>query len=756
MTTTLVPLPPFPPSPTSPTSPMPSPRSSPLTFPSSPGREGKPSFRKRVSSFITGHSRRRSSSSPNHSKEGSPEPNVSPTHSSKASSDSGIGTSPPTTVRSSKSSPYLSPNQLPHEQPNGSAANGQLKLDPALLAPSLVRTSHLSPSPIAESPAREAAATAGSPRVASPRTRVSPYALSSDAHVEQQVSPYVVTGLEPNIEEELEEPKVARPAAAVASGSTASEPSNAKKAQSSIAQPTAATTPSSPFSVPALAASQPLMKDTPHSPHGLGLDLQQSPLPSISVLSEDLVASPPEIPEPLSEDSAARAIQHAWRSHAHPLPPPRLTADRPTMSRAGSLHPGVIIVGVPDDAASSVGDYDRDDEESSVVEVDYVRVLPDEVEKPQSPLSANGRVSDEVVQPVRPRPVRRLTNGVPSWVEEAAAASPVLPEPLDSVFISSPEVSPVIEKSYLPPHTLVTAVVDPVPSSSPEASTLQRMWSATCGVAERAFAAIPVSVPVLGVLAPSAEGISTTDISRPSTPLPPAPTPPLQGWTTYVLPDGREYYYHAALRSTSDVWPVPLPLPPPPGLELHIHRDGEQWVDHGNRAVWKGSPDSVDMSERSEVAYWAYVASHPVHVTLPTSAVQEATDMLTWSQADPVFTGTRFSTPFTRSEAAKLSSLLRDAQGSMRNHLTARILHRRASLRSSMRVRARFRQTLPPLSLRFLFGALFVGLPLLMRSRTRSGRLAPGALAFVVSAWPKPGEILPRIYSFAASTVSGQ
>jgi hypothetical protein len=381
-------------------------------------------------------------------------PDQNTTHSRRSSFDLRRDSSPSISPRSS--SPYLSPNQLPEQSNNGTNANGPLKVDSGLLPPSLTRAAHLAPSPVAESPAREAAAIAD-------ESDRSVSLLGAPSHVATSGSadsyPYVAVALEPEIKEEPEESETdkamtpaageeSKPEEAATKSTTdaaAVEPSTTEDPSAPIVVPTSSSMATSPVAVSEPASASSVFPHVATPPPALGFN-SQSKIPTVDppVVPEVVTSSPKVgVVHVLNTDDAARRIQHAWRSRGAKKP-----AARPSIPRRLSQYPAVVIVGVPDDTLSDIGDYEHDID-SSEVDVKYVHVIPEEVvEKPD--------LVDDIrpVKPARPTPVRKLTNGVPKWMEDTLNDAPAVEPIFDSnpLTTSSPYVflfSSTFECSYL-------------------------------------------------------------------------------------------------------------------------------------------------------------------------------------------------------------------------------------------------------------------------------------------------------------------
>jgi hypothetical protein len=150
------------------------------------------------------------------------------------------------------------------------------------------------------------------------------------------------------------------------------------------------------------------------------------------------------------------------------------------------------------------------------------------------------------------------------------------------------------------------------------------------------------------------------------------PSAPALGWREHVLPDGGAYWHHADARATAD---APLrdagvlarvqacthaePGPPAQGRgEVWVRDAGKGvlarlWVDHAARTVVREKQgggveqedreSSVDSSADeaahcapgldAEYRYWSFVDAHPAHIALAREAVQEATDIVSWSES---------------------------------------------------------------------------------------------------------------------------
>jgi hypothetical protein len=162
----------------------------------------------------------------------------------------------------------------------------------------------------------------------------------------------------------------------------------------------------------------------------------------------------------------------------------------------------------------------------------------------------------------------------------------------------------------------------------------------------------------------------------------PNPSPKALGWTEHVLPDGSAYFSHERLRVITDVdlrdprvldaAMVVLDQKLPDGAGVPEGEEGwecwlrsatgakkgvfepvRNWVSHPQRAVMVEKPNgqmTVGDEDRElwhflylghwliprsgldmEYRYWSYMESHPAHVPLPSHAIAEATDALTWA-----------------------------------------------------------------------------------------------------------------------------
>ncbi|KAI0065971.1 hypothetical protein BV25DRAFT_1868650 [Artomyces pyxidatus] len=193
------------------------------------------------------------------------------------------------------------------------------------------------------------------------------------------------------------------------------------------------------------------------------------------------------------------------------------------------------------------------------------------------------------------------------------------------------------------------------------------------------------------------------------------------GWSEHVLPDGFTYFSHSSLRGrlTADIdlrnaskldalltfldrKDVGETLAAPSeGWEVWLRDAGRSqdefiaakaWVYHPKRVVSLNQPPArtEDFKIRDEeklemeYRYWSFIETHPAHSPLPSEAIQEAIDALTWSYTDRLLPSSHSAPPpFTQEECQELIALLHSLDG---NSTTQSIVRTRVIAKIFLRI----------------------------------------------------------------------